>query len=706
MKKILPLIFILLTHFLNAQPFRQATSDAFVITRMAEKFHVQPRQLNDSFSNDVFNQFMKAVDQERIFLIREDIDQLQQYRFKLDDLIRQKDPAFLQLASDLLQQRLNRSDTMIDNICKTPFNFNIPETLTAIEDSSYPANVSAMHIKLYKRIKLAVLESLIDVNDDFIDDGKTLGKKQFDSFEIIARKKVAVTFKRSIKAMLQRPGGLQQDIADDYCEAIASCYDPHSDYFPLTEKENFESDLGNGAFNFGFTLDDKEDDDGNSADGNGVKIGSLKPGSPAFKSGLLNKGDKIISLQWEGREAIDVSDADADEIGKILSESNQDKITFTIKKSDGSVRQVILKKEKEDRTADDDENKVKSFLLKGNKTIGYISLPAFYSDWQNERTDVNGCANDVASEILKLEKENISGLILDLRYNGGGSMEEAIALSGIFIDAGPVAQIKDRTPKIMTLKDVDRGSIYSGPLLIMINGYSASASEMVAGTLQDYNRALIAGTPTFGKATAQVILPMDTTIDYEKDDIEKKTTPTYLKLTVNKLYRVTGATAQGKGVQPDILIPDLLELHAEREADEPFTLPLANIDANKYYKPYPPINVQNLKIIAAEEIASNDYFKAIAQYARSYQTLREDKDFPLRWSDAIADNKKFTDAQQIVDKARDSANVVFTVDNNTYQKQRLASDEDLREINDKLREYLLKDHNLSVAYSVICGMPE
>ena len=189
--------------------------------------------------------------------------------------------------------------------------------------------------------------------------------------------------------------------------------------------------------------------------------------------------------------------------------SNHDKATFKIKKPDGAERTVILLKEKMEE--DDEHNKVKSFLLKGSKTIGFISLPSFYQDWENENSGVNGCANDVAKEILKLKKENIEGLIIDLSYNGGGSMEEAVELSGIFIDFGPVGMQKGRDSKIYTLKDVNRGTIYDGPLMLMVNGYTASASEMVAGTLQDYHRAVIVGTPTYGKATAQVVLPMDTT---------------------------------------------------------------------------------------------------------------------------------------------------------------------------------------------------
>src|SRR6185295_15214954 len=201
-----------------------------------------------------------------------------------------------------------------------------------------------------------------------------------------------------------------------------------------------------------------------------------------------------------------------------------------IKKADGSERSVSLWKEK--REEDDDDNKVKSFLLKGSKTIGFLSLPAFYEDWENEK-GINGCANDVAKEILKLKKESIEGLILDLRYNGGGSMQEAVELAGIFVDAGPVGQYKTREAKVYTLKDVNRGTIYDGPLMVLVNGYSASASEMVAGTLQDYNRAVIVGSPTYGKATAQVVLPMDTTIN-PGDDNKNKKAASDLKVTVSQ----------------------------------------------------------------------------------------------------------------------------------------------------------------------------
>lgn len=694
-KKIIFFFLSLFTFFslVYAQPVNKAAADAYVITRMVQKFHVQPRALNDSLSNDFYNNFLKVLDGGKIFFTMEDIAKLQQYRLKLDEEISGKKTAFLQMVINLYGQRTSQADSIIDNICKQSFGFSSAEKYTVREDTSYPANAAGMRNKLYKLIKLSVLKSLIKSSDKISTLTAATQKKYLDSAEQSLRKKVQINFKRAVTTMMQSPGGLQQAVSDIYCESLATCYDPHTSYFPLTEKENFESELGNGDYEFGFSTD--EEDEG------GVSISNLKPGSPAFKSGLLNEGDKIISVQWEGKESIDVSDASEEALDKIFAASNHDKITLTVKKVDGTTRQVTMMKEKIEDS--DDDNKVKSFLLKGEKTIGYISLPAFYEDWEDAEKDVNGCANDVAKEIVKLKKENIDGLVLDLRYNGGGSVQEATELAGIFIDAGPVSQIKNSNGKTFILKDISRGTIYDGPLMILVNGYSASASEMLAGTLQDYNRAVITGNPTYGKATAQIVLPMDTTINLETFDNSKKTS-SYLKLTTDKLFRVSGATAQGYGVQPDILIPDESEAQPEHESDEQFWLHVTNIDANKYYKPYPPLPLTALKTIAANEIAKNDYFKKVNEYVQQYAQLSKQKDISLRWDDALQERKKRPAIFTNPDLLKDTTAAGFSIENNAYEKQRLANDAGLQEINNDLKDYMMQDATLKIAYDVLCAM--
>jgi carboxyl-terminal processing protease len=686
------LLFLLLSNVLaNGQQLNTAVNNAYIITRMAEKFHVQPRPLNDEFSSDVFTQFLKQLDDEKIFFTAEDLKELSKYRFDIDDEIKNKQSTFLFAAIKIFGERIATADTMIDNICKKPFNFSLPEKITVAEDTSWPVDKKAMRVKLYKLLKSATLD-IITADDELIILNDMQQQKYVDSIEPVARHKAQRSFKHSINILLQGAGGIEQSVGDEYCKAIAVCYDPHSEYFPLTEKEDFDSDLGQKQMVFGFRC--KEEDDG------AVKIESIMPGSPAFKSGQINKGDKIVSIQWEGRQPIDVSSGGLKQLYEVLDMSNHDKATFKIKKQDGTERTVVLLKEKMDE--DDDQNKVKSFLLKGVKTIGFISLPSFYQDWDNVSTGVNGCANDVAKEILKLKKENIQGLIIDLRYNGGGSLGEAVDLSGIFIDYGPVGMEKGRDSIMYTLRDVNRGIIYDGPLMLMVNGYTASASEVVAGTLQDYHRAVIVGSPTYGKATAQVVLPMDTTIDINKDNSNKKSDD-YFKLTVSKLYRVNGTTAQASGVQPDILLPDILEAHPRREADNDHVLVSPVVEANKYFKPYPAINLDNLKALAQQKVGSMPYFQRLKNHLDLIKAGGENEDESLKLSDAVDEEKK------AVEESMDTASVPgeippYTVENNEFDKEQLKVNDNLKELNDQWVNFLKKDPYLQVAYSLMLLM--
>ena len=658
---------------------------------MAEKFHFQPKPLNDEFSQKVFSRILKQLDEDKIFFTSEDIKALSAFQFSLDDEIKNKKASFLTLLTKIYSERLIKADTMITGICKTSFNFSLPEKITVTESESYPADEKAMRGKLYKFIKASVMDEILEEEDVYTLSSLQL-KKYVDSIEPVARRRVQKAYKHPVNIMLRTVGGIQQAVGDEYCKAIAVTYDPHTAYLPPTEKENFESHLGQKSMIFGFTL--KEDDDGS------VKIESLAAGSPAFKSGQLNKGDKIESIQWNDQKPIDVSNEGAKEVIDVLKMSNHEKATFKIKKADGTERSVSLWKEKDEESGDG--NRVKSFLLKGSRTIGFLSLPAFYEDWENEK-GINGCTNDVAKEILKLKKENIEGLILDLRYNGGGSMQEAIELAGIFIDAGPVGQFKTKEAKVYTLKDANRGTIYDGPLMILINGYSASASEMVAGTLQDYNRAVIIGSPTYGKATAQVVLPMDTTIDMKNADFTKREAASYLKTTVSQLYRATGNTAQAKGVQPDIELPDMLQAHPRREADEANALISAPIESSKYFNPNNPVNFSDLRAAAKIKTDASPYFSWLRKYIESQKLTLQKKDISLKLTDVINEQNKVVQSTPDSNAIKNEK-VAYSVQNNSFEKQRMQVDERLKELNRQWAEFLLKDPSLHVAYDVMLLM--
>lgn len=688
MKNIILIItgFIFIPFLSFSQTTDKIANEAYVLIRMVNKFHVEPREVNDKFSVDLFNNMLTNTDDDKIFFTKGDIDKLSKYRITLDDQIKHSKTDYLDLFIRIYQHRLQQSDSLIAVISKKPFDFYTTEKLTVAEDTSFPSSIAATQLKLYKKLKSLTLDQLTDdLPANFKSFAAEKQKKYIDSILVKLQVKAAASLRRKINNILQNPYGLTRYMGNVYCEAIAACFDPHTEFFPPEEKENFESEMGKQPFQFGFKI--KADKNG------GILIDNLQPGSPAFKSGKLNTGDKFLSVQWEGTAPVDVSDITIRDFDDLIRESNHKKTLFTIKKPDGSVIQVALQKE---LATGDDEQRVKSFILKGANTIGYIYLPAFYEDWEANNDGLNGCANDVGREIIKLKKENINGLILDMRYNGGGSVSEAAELTGIFIDAGPVAQEKSRESRVNTIKDMDRGTIYDGPLVILVNGYSASATELMAGALQDYNRAVIIGSLTYGKATMQVVLPMDTTVTPE--NYSQIQTDDYLKITISKLYRVTGATAQFKGVQPDIVVPDILDAYITKEADEPFAIRPTVINANKYYTPYPALPVKQLSASVQPEIDTSKYFNAVKRSITYADQKKNARDISLNVKDVLTGFNSDWSYNDSVLTGTES--IRFKVLDNKYQMEQI-QDDGVKEQNDEFRHQVSTDATINIAYDVL-----
>jgi carboxyl-terminal processing protease len=684
------ILIVFLFSFLQtrAQLTMSAAETAFTITRMAEIYHVQPRPVDKAFSADLFFLIIRALDEDKIYFSAEDIRQLNLSRDHLSDQLLNKKDDFLNQLITIYTIKINQTDSILNEFARSKFDLNLNESYTVSEDSVFASSDALRKIKLYKLVKRNILETLVDIYEE--DSSKR--NVAVDSLEPAARKKVCHAFKRDIQRIKQTRGGLAGFVCNAWCESVASCYDPHTEFFSPGKKEEFQGELGDKQLQFGFSLGDGKD---------ATEITRLKPGSPAYKSGLIHEGDQILALQWEGNEEVDVSDGSAEEVNAFISGDHGKSLTLTLKKTDGTTRKVTLQREQS--VIDDDNGRVRSFILKGSHRIGFISLPAFYTDWNGEEGGSNGCADDVAKEIIKLKKENIEGLILDLRYNGGGSMLEAIALAGIFIDFGPVGMTKDKDGKVYTMKDVNRGSVYDGPLILLINGFTASASEMLAGTLQDYHRALIVGSPSFGKATAQVVLPLDTLFD-ERHMEKMKTAENFLKVTVDRLYRVNGTSAQQTGVVPDIFLPDFTETQSEREKSLPFSLPNAITDANKYYHPYPPISVEPLKSFSISFmdtsrffISFNNYLDVLikAQAGRDevlvFKRMREERDLI---------SKNLLDGEMAISHSK----LPYEIEWNQYEKARMQVDEDLRRTNTILSQALARDTGILLGYEIAYRM--
>ena len=689
MKSFMLILFIVCTFFsARAQDFAKPMQHAFLITRMVEKFHIQPKPLNDAFSQYLFQQFIKAADEDQVIFHAADIATLSVFRNTLDEEILLRKTNFLQTAAGILRKRVRENDSLVQLICKTPFNFSQPDKVVLKNDSSFAASINAKQQKLYTRVKWQTLDMVTDILTEFPQ--RATQKKLIDSLENVFRKRIQTSSqKKMVKAL--RPSQTEEYVSKLFCKVLATCYDPHTVFLPHQEKESFDEGVGQTPKRFGFELDENEDGE--------IVIDRLQPGSSAFKSGAINPGDKIVAIQEPGKQVVQTENSAMLAVDSVMTEMKTDKLLVTVKKPDGTTRQVTLYKERF-VTEEDEEDVVQGYVLKGTKNIGYISIPDFYFDWENTTTGLNGCANDVAKEIIKLKKENIEGLIIDIRFNGGGSLQEAVDLAGIFIDGGPVAQLKTKEPKPFTLKDVNSGRIFDGPLLVMVNGYSASASETFSATMQDYNRAIIAGSTTYGKSTGQIIFPLDTTVTIET--FSKVQSDNYLKITTSALYRLTGTTAQQQGVEPDVVLPDLLQSIGEKEKDKTTSFKLSTIDANKYYKPLLIAGKEKLSQLALSATDTSTYFKKIKEYVSWLKSVEQMKEISLKLDDMMLLKKKQQEYILFFDEYQPTS--VFTVDNHLLRKQRLKASEWLTELDEETKELISTDPYIQICYRLVMQM--
>lgn len=677
---------LVLLLLISVTSFAQTSiKEAYVLTRMMDKFHVQPKPLNDSFSAIVFDAFFEKADPCRIFFTKEDIQELSTFRYQLDNELQQQRSQFLPAVTSIYRKRIRATDSLIATTAKEAFVVSV-RSLEEKDQRSERPSAKEQRAFLSRFVHAAILSQLMD--EVLTDRTMATNKKLLDSTEKAERQVVVKKLRRNFQLMLNGPSSIEEIMNDIFCSSIAEIYDPHSSYFSMDRKREFEHSLGNKDLELGVALDE-----GNNGE---VKIGKIRPGSSAFRTGKLSEGDQIKAIKWEEGKIIDFSDTPIEEIRELLSAKKDRPITLVVKKADGSIQDVTLMHSKADGT---DEDKVKGFLLKDKRTVGYISLPVFYSDWENGiDQNVQGCANDVAKEIIKLKKENIDALILDLRYNGGGSLQEATELAGIFIDGGPVAQVKGSDSKPFILKDGQRGTIYDGPLFVLVNHYSASASEYLAAILQDHRRAIIVGSNTFGKATSQLVLPLDTLLSMNVNALQQPAR-SFVKVTMRTLYRLTGESFQGRGIIPDIELPELLERRMT-EASQPMHLSVSPIAANTFYKPSVPQFIIN-DMIVKEEIANEKAFSRISKL----KALKEGSRSKIASMELQGLLVLFLEMTDLLTEKNKDNRPSFTVDMPSLTKEREAADPAARIMNDAIRAGIAADPQITTLFRIFQRTP-
>ena len=615
LRYILKTVFLTVSISTLAQQPASVKNEALQLKKLILQHHFDPKPVDDLFSAKVFDHVLNALDPEKLYFTQQDITALSAFKYKIDDDLTGTTWNFLPAITERYKQSLLRSEAIITRHTKVPFDLSKKELF--ISDTAWAENDVASAALWHKNLKYETLDELIQLQKRTpeIKDSEFLTKKEPE-----ARQRVQRNSLRMIHRILNHASGYENHVATQFLQSVGLAFDPHSSYLSLAQMENFLASLSTEGYYFGISVDENERGE--------IVITQLTPGGPAWKSGEVHAGDVIEQIRWEGSEWIEVDGMTQDEFDNLLQESIRNSIEFTLKETGGIEKTVRLRKEKMSA----EENRVKSFILEGEKRIGYVSLPGFYTDWGDE--EGSRCANDVAKEILKLKKENIDGLVLDVRYNRGGSLKEAVAMAGIFIDAGPMGVLKVKGGTPQSEKDVNRGTVYDGPLVLMVNGLSASASEFLAAALQDYHRGIIVGSRTYGKATGQEVFSLEPDEKNASASAAEKLGWGYTTITTLKIYRVTGKTAQKRGVTPDIMLPDLYDFIEFREENLEDALTSDSISRKIYYTPLGLLPVCELKEKSQVRIAKNNAFQTTIQCSKALGGLVTKLDsVSLNWAD-------------------------------------------------------------------------
>ena len=574
--------------------------------------HYQPKPIDDAFSQEVMDFFLESLDAEKRFLQQSDIDQMRAYQNQLDDALKNADLTFFNLSQTLWQKRFAQSQELYQEILDQPLDFASNRSFeTDAEKRGYAADDAGMRAYWTDYLTYRVLMRLYDrsLAADSAGQAKfTLGDPGFAEEEKKAREKEMEIHDEWFSSMSDME---RSDWFGLYMNAYTGVLDPHTQYFPPRQQENFEIEMTGQLEGIGASL---------QQDGEFTTVASIVTGSACWRQGELEVGDKIIKVAQGSAEPEDIVGMSTNKVVTKVRGKKGTEVRLTVRKKDGTEKVIPIIRD----IVEIEATFARSARLGVDGKTGYIRLPKFYVDFYDDNN--RNCADDVKKEIEILKAQGVERLIFDLRGNGGGSLPAAVDIAGLFFDKGPVVQVKTSGQRVRSYDDRAGGAVWDGPLLVMVNEGTASASEIVAAALQDYDKAIIVGTrQTFGKGTVQNML-----------DLDRAAGPFYgdkplgaLKLTIQKYYRITGGTTQLQGVESDVVLPHPYQEipYGERELDYPLAVdyvePAVQFEP-KEPKPY-------LKT-AQKRIAENPEFARISEYALWLKSQQDQTLVPLHYT--------------------------------------------------------------------------
>lgn len=589
--------------------------------------HFSPAQIDDEFSHRAYNMYIERLDYQKKQLLQSDVDELKKYYNQIDDQVLNSDFSFFEKSYTIINQRIKEAQGYYRDALAKPFDFTVKESVEMDpEKTAFPKNKAEMKESWRKYMKYQVMVRYVDLKkeqDKAVADQKAdIVVKTDKELEADARKKVLKIQDEAFERLMKVK---REDRVAMYLNVITAVYDPHTEFFPPKDKANFDINMSGQLEGIGAQLQEKE---------GYIKITNIIPGSPSWKDGRLKAGDAILKVGQGSADPVDVVGMDIDDAIKMIRGKKGTEVRLTVKKADGSTQIVTLIR---DVVVLEETFAQSAIVEQGGKKYGYIKLPSFYADFGGSGGG-HRCADDMKAELEKLKAEGVAGIMIDLRDNGGGSLPQVVKMAGLFIEDGPIVYQRNRGDDVETLSDRDKSITYSGPLAILVNENSASASEILAAAIQDYKRGIIVGSKSsFGKGTVQTFVELDNMATPEYASLKPLGS---LKLTISKFYRANGGSTQLKGVIPDVILPDIFSGIETGEKDMDYPLKWDEIQPKVYRTWDNAPDVAAIKKNSDARISGNDVFKLISERADQLTADKNNTIESLLLTDYMADLKK------------------------------------------------------------------
>ncbi len=676
-----------------------------LITYVLEKGHYEPKDIDDDFSVSVFEDFIDIVDPTKRYFLEEDVLEFEQYKFQIDDQIKNTDISFFNLVYERLMKRMDDAKELYKDVLAEPFDYNKKETINIdYEEVSFASSQAELKERWRKQLKYATLgtyDAKLDINANvksggpsgadiaMVDTKRPLNKNyESDSSDRpLTITEVEVAARESTKKTLDEFFDFVDDLERkdwfvQYINTIVDEFDPHTYYFAPDDKDKFDMSMSGKFEGIGARLQKKPE---------GAKIVEIISGGPVWRDQRLDVGDEIIKVGQNGEEPIDIVGMRLDDAIKLIKGPEGTVVDLTVRKVDGSLEVVSLTRD----VVELEESYAKSAnVIKDNQKFGLINLPKFYVDF-NDYSERNA-ASDVAKEVERLKEEGVEGLILDLRDNGGGSLKTVVEMAGLFIKDGPIVQVRSSGKGKDVYDDKDERIQWDGPLVILVNELSASASEILAAAMQDYKRAVVIGSKqTFGKGTVQNVIPLDNIVrSNEHGDLGA------IKLTTQKFYRINGGSTQLEGVKSDVVVPDKYSYIDLGERDQSNPLKWDKISPADYEIWDGYIDYEQTIANSNKRMAANAQIKMIEENAQWLKKEQDETVISLKY-DVYKDEEKKDKERSDYFKSLSEYDSHLTFTSLKYEEELFTKDSVLREKRDRWHKNLAKDVYVEEAINVL-----